>query len=354
MGYCNYGIHLSSGGVIGAQGNPTNSNSNTWSNTANYDLYTSVNTDGLLSPYFYYGYNPTTSSSCLSPIPTQQALNDYSGFCGCISLMAGMGFENLIVPNTENEMENIVNDEVDYTIYETESREISKQGVYKSLMNTDTVNISSELKTFVLEESDGDLGKIESLAQSFYAGDVIQANAANEAITGNEKTVAAIKDVNAILLNAPTDSVNNYYMFTAGELLALQNIAAQCPYEYGTAVFMARAALRSIDSTVYENECELPFVLMDNKSMEAGSNAENKFGLIIYPNPAHTLLHIDCDQTFGMQVEMYNYTGKLVYMATFNELKNTINLDKLSSGLYTLRILSNNLQIRTEKITIIN
>ena len=54
-----------------------------------------------------------------------------------------------------------------------------------------------------------------------------------------------------------------------------------------------------------------------------------------------------------MEVEIYDYTGKLVYNAKMNELNNTIDLSKFNSGLYTLLIFSNNEQIRTEKITII-
>lgn len=92
---------------------------------------------------------------------------------------------------------------------------------------------------------------------------------------------------------------------------------------------------------------------MSQKRLNSNNN-ENSPEISIYPNPANIVLHIDCLQSINMQVMFYDYTGKLVYNTTLNELKNTINLDKFCTGLYTLRILNNNLQIRTEKITIIN
>ncbi len=349
--YCTYGIHLSQGGVIGSQGNATYSASNVWSNTGSFDLYTSSNTDGTQSQYYYKGYNPTSGNNTGFPIPKSLALNNAFTMCACTQLMGGLS--GTTSNTNQDDMENIVNEEVNFTTFETESKEISKQSVYKELINTDTVNISPDLKTFVQIETAGDLGKIESVAQKAFAGDLVHANQENITISENEKTITAIKQINSILLNATSNYNVNYYNFNNDEFIALQQMAGQCPYEYGIAVFMARAALRSIDTTEYKNECEADQIAINNKSFILGSNSEEQFDLSIYPNPADKELHIDCSKSLQLEIAIYNYTGQLVYSKLLNDMLNKIDLNQFGSGLYTLRVFNDLQQIRAEKITII-
>jgi hypothetical protein len=40
-------------------------------------------------------------------------------------------------------------------------------------------------------------------------------------------------------------------------------------------------------------------------------------------------------------MDVFNVNGKLVYSSTFNEVKNRVELNNFSSGIYTVRFTSN-------------
>ncbi len=76
----------------------------------------------------------------------------------------------------------------------------------------------------------------------------------------------------------------------------------------------------------------------------------------VYPNPANDKLTIQLDNTMEgkAMVEILDLTGKLIYSSTINaDFKlQTIDISKVSKGIYYLRI-SNNNTTNNQKLVII-
>ncbi len=90
-----------------------------------------------------------------------------------------------------------------------------------------------------------------------------------------------------------------------------------------------------------------------------GSSAENRWGTMavndldhnfskIYPNPVtNDLLYIDTNQ--NLKIEIYNVLGKKIITDEVNSNKNYLNLSKLNSGIYLIKI-GNNKHSITQKL----
>jgi hypothetical protein len=59
----------------------------------------------------------------------------------------------------------------------------------------------------------------------------------------------------------------------------------------------------------------------------------------VYPNPSNGIFTVETPVNTCMDV--FNVNGKLVYSSTFNEVKNRVELNNFSSGIYTVRFTSN-------------
>ena len=59
----------------------------------------------------------------------------------------------------------------------------------------------------------------------------------------------------------------------------------------------------------------------------------------VYPNPSNGIFTVETPVNTSMDV--FNVNGKLVYSSTFNEVKNRVELNNFSSGIYTVRFTSN-------------
>lgn len=83
--------------------------------------------------------------------------------------------------------------------------------------------------------------------------------------------------------------------------------------------------------------------------------------LSIIPNPARNIINIDLkdvavDQDAKMQLSISNIYGKVEQQQTFNSLQHNVEMDisKLTSGLYVIKLVSNGKIISTEKLKITN
>lgn len=70
----------------------------------------------------------------------------------------------------------------------------------------------------------------------------------------------------------------------------------------------------------------------------------------IFPNPVKDNIQILFEQIGEYEVSLYNVLGQKVYSETLNNLDNTINVEKLASGMYTLQI-SNGVQSYVHKLS---
>lgn len=94
--------------------------------------------------------------------------------------------------------------------------------------------------------------------------------------------------------------------------------------------------------TVY-NACGDFFTTCQEVSVTSLSTAINSTGKElgnIYPNPVNNQLHIDLSNTTDTEItaQLYAVTGKLVLSYQLTGMENTITLNQLESGVYTLKI----------------
>jgi hypothetical protein len=249
-------------------------------------------------------------------------------------------------------MENMMNDEINYPVYLDESREIGKQEVYQQLKENDTLQLTDTLEMFVQYSDTSDRGFAETVENMAAKGLIQDALNENEKISKQQKTISLTKGLNEIILNAPLTSDSTNYNFDESELKKLQQIASLCPYEYGNAVYMARAVLSNIDTTIYINECEESEGNNGEKRMIFKDNANKDIIISIYPNPAQSELHIDFNRDVYAKIELMDYLGKVVLIRNIKDLNNIIPIQNCNSGVYFLKV-STDIAERNEKIIII-
>lgn len=186
---------------------------------------------------------------------------------------------------------------------------------------------------------------------------IISADPASINLNAAVSNCQAISPVNDPLLNLKevaliglNQRINNNTL-SAQEMSSLQNLAAQCPYTDGIAVFQARAILSEIDTNIYFNSCESYYA--GNSSRLA--NESKPFGhtnseINIYPNPTNNILHIDTDEKLR-EIKILTVTGKVVKSVLPNS--NTIHTTDLPIGIYLIQITTDK-QSFSEKIIKLN
>ncbi|MDC1202398.1 T9SS type A sorting domain-containing protein [Salibacteraceae bacterium] len=69
------------------------------------------------------------------------------------------------------------------------------------------------------------------------------------------------------------------------------------------------------------------------------SNINSKIDLVIYPNPTRSLISVKCDLPSEFIYEIYDLNGRKITYGSFIT-KTDINLETLSSGVYLLKVYS--------------
>jgi hypothetical protein len=139
--------------------------------------------------------------------------------------------------------------------------------------------------------------------------------------------------------------------YTSGQLSALVTIAEECPYEYGPAVFMARAMLSKNDTVPYPyyHTCEAspePAALKwdgQNEPGVTGNTVEEELNIKVYPNPTENELFVEIrgDEVGTASFELWNVIGQKSKVLSLNLGSNKLNLDELGAGIYQYEVYIN-------------
>ena len=137
-------------------------------------------------------------------------------------------------------------------------------------------------------------------------------------------------------------------------------IAEQCPYTGGNAVYNARVMLRMyFDTLQFEHECEIP-VIHNSKSEPDIQQIANKNSasdkINIYPNPARNNLVIEYD----LSEEVSNFVistiiGSEVVAERLSGLagRHAIDVSTLPAGVYLYKVISDDSIISSGKLVIV-
>jgi len=358
-----WGLVLS-GSVVGAQytAPPYTPNDNMWSssifNAATYAFYSY----GNLSPFYVRGtvlpYNPSILLLNLSYPPIYSTPVDFFISTGtlnlnCPQIMPGSGW------GKKMELRQIANDTVRPGM-DSSALYMNKQNLYRYLTN-DTIDISTDttLTAFMANSKLNNIGKIDSLergSKSIINGSSNQLSALAAITNAINPTTDAETNSKAIY----TMQINNALSgngYDANQLNDLRALAVKCPYEAGTAVYMARSILKMYDTIHYYNDCEIVRPPQDKMRLihKQPLAVSNMFKL--YPNPNNGSMTLDyklADSETGA-IEIYDLAGKLISNHVFNSSSTTlqVNENNLDAGAYYYCIKVNGNKVKTDKLIII-
>ena len=145
--------------------------------------------------------------------------------------------------------------------------------------------------------------------------------------------------------------------------MKLLQIAAQCPWEAGRAVYHARSLYSLIKDTVFVNACNSVSGLSrgDGSGEEAleirgeKKHIKRNNSFVVYPNPVRELLQITYQTAQDAHLTIYNIYGAKVseYFLPRDSQSEIINMQDYLNGVYFLRIYDENAnELFTQKLII--
>jgi hypothetical protein len=366
------GFVLDLNGVISQQGSSTAPVGNIWGDSA-YMYHSQTYTSSSPKPYLNSPLYLTTASFPVKNKTTGVPITDSYGAPGALNSASGTipscqgnnpgikdphplhGASSTGVDTTAlvNQMKAIIGDSLGNG-YTLQSEYIMKQQVYEMLGNCQSLqNKDTALAGFYNRNSNTNIGYISFAEQQIRSGNIAGARATNSLIIPQNQIEQNHKDVNTVLLNTYGSGIDSG---TSNQISSLQSIATQCPVLGGTAVFKARTLLNALLNTsiLYTDSCaggspghrktEKPIA---NASMQT---------VMVYPNPASTLLSVQIQLQPGETVIicLYNNLGEEVKCEVLKTNLSTVSITNLAEGIYYYRVIDNNGNlIKSDKIMVI-
>ena len=373
------GFWLHSNGIAGPQGNSTVPSDNKWQyagnivNTYNpFKTYTSLNTNGVVSPFYYRNilqYIPNFNGFDVSagqfstPIPTgspyimdSSAPLTQCSYTPTPTYRANIN-NNMAQKTIKAQLD--INTNIEKTYYH------ARKALYNTLTldSIGTINdtVITNFKTNVANYNMGKLLETDVLINQGLINDdnniLTQAEQTNN-IVSIESIEQNQKEVNEIFIRYAKN--NNH--FNHADKQRLKQLAALCPESDGTAVYQARTLASKFDNTLYYNECELIDPLnagsnSSHKATEIKNTISSNNELSIFPNPAENKLYINFNnlsEPDNIEILVYSSLGELVKKTIYKGVLNyELDITEINSGTYFIKIVKNNLNIKTEKLVII-
>ena len=93
---------------------------------------------------------------------------------------------------------------------------------------------------------------------------------------------------------------NETPVFTAAQQAQLLNIARQCPYSGGEAVYLARSLCAQFTNEYYNDKaiCNAVGIQARHSKPKEEISKKNRSGIKIYPNPSKERIYIASDKTY--------------------------------------------------------
>ncbi len=259
-------------------------------------------------------------------------------------------------PNEILLLEKIVQNQINEVISPFATQKINKHHLYRLLKtNPDILLQSTILQNFYTINQPLLNEKIVSIESDYSNGDLILGSekvanlAPQDNIETNYKLFYEIYNTSFYDSITPTDSLN---------LVTLVN---GCPFTDGAIVYQARALYNTLFNTtlVFEDYC--PANMGEKSLIQTEENSihemeENKFEVLIYPNPTTGKISIVSTNPNGgeLLIEVKDITGKVIYHSMFyvNEVHSEFYLD-VDPGTYFVTIINSISKMNTvKKITV--
>jgi len=184
--------------------------------------------------------------------------------------------------------------------------------------------------------------------ESLRNNQVVEAITENNGVTSTGIPETNEHLINGIYLETIASGINT---FTNGQVSVIQDIAHQCPFSGGRAVYQARSIYKLIDpNEEYDdvNTCLNGGIYRKGKSDSAVPT------LNLYPNPARESVTVDLDTKGkdGCMLIVSDLSENIVKRITLpcDQATYTLDISDISNGMYMIRVLSNQVLIGKAKL----
>jgi hypothetical protein len=182
------------------------------------------------------------------------------------------------------------------------------------------------------------------------SGEMYEGELTNNIINGDEQN-----ETNSTLMNELFIQLEEANYTNINELYAqLMNMAEQCPYYGGEAVYRARAVLELVnDSLIYNDDVNCLLYGIYRIGVMDSTLTEEKID--VKPNPANNYIKVKvhCKENEVYDVEIINTIGQKVLNTSLPcNKENNINISFLQQGIYTVTVKTNT-KIQSFKLSII-
>jgi len=217
---------------------------------------------------------------------------------------------------------------------------IAKYGLYNYLTrNSALAEENTTMSDFGAENEQSNIGKLQRAIAAFSQTEVgigQQEAAELNSIQPTNSVEQTLKDVLTILYSNVTD-----LRTLSEETEQLREIARRCPLDDGMGVYMARAALLSVDTLPkdYANECERIPGLEEAKN-KTTLEKEEVFGVFPNPNNGSMTVTYDLEESEIGKLEIFDPAGRKVFSTdlTFGSSSVVINVPFLNAGVYICQV----------------
>jgi hypothetical protein len=260
-----------------------------------------------------------------------------------------------------------------------------KYNYYVSLRDDPSLITTQDEQQFKDNTDNEAIGKLEDVKQrmldSLYLDSLglEQTKILNDAVITNNELEASLKEANDYYIRLLM-AKGNEFIFSESDIAQMQTLAALCPSTYGPGVYAIRSVLARIDEVpqLYTSPCEITRNPLDegvtNQRRSAIqpkqrdgepdfieieetisiSNSVNDLGVKIFPNPTQNNLYIETKTDVLYSYQLLDARGSIVLSGNnfVNAKPFSINTEKISNGLYVLKVIDNKNVTSSFKVSI--
>lgn len=249
---------------------------------------------------------------------------------------------------TKQDLLAIADDNISYSVFPDGNKGNAEQQLFETLKNDSLLRDSVvSFDVFYNNNLNTNLGIDDATATAIEENDLVLAQSLNNSIIPLFSYEDNNKTFNQCHINL------NSGLLTTADVNALQAISELCPLEHGSVVYEARAMLNMLFDDVFE----YPDACDNGLRFELTSQDWNR-DLLVYPNPTDGLLNIEYEVNENdiAQVTIIEISGKQVmeFSLRNTDQVHSIDLTTLERGTYLLTLVTNEIDIGSELIVIID
>lgn len=191
----------------------------------------------------------------------------------------------------------------------------------------------------------------EKLAEKDFSGAIT----VNNSITPSGSMETAYQDFLGILISEyyQADTLPGYTLTFIARAM-IEDMADNCPVEYGDLVFMARRFLLDVagDANEIISDCEENYYMPTGAAKWAQSQNEEKVTVSVYPNPAKDALYIT--SAGDAMYQLVDITGRVIMAGRIYEGTFDLPLAGILPGVYNFVIVNHDSVLQTTRIVIMH